>query len=658
MFFESMTDLEKNQYKRSGKLKEKYDILNKKEYPEYYRAQRIGSYCEVFDKTCEYMIIPEAKGHFFYSVDPQFLFDTTRGYRFENFTPDYSIILDNGLESLKYRKEDADITFCQDYNSIVDSMIKLVNRILEKQSDEKIKKYFFNLLKDKASCFEEVLQRILFVNQLLWQMGHRLVGLGHLDWLLYSYYQKEMKAGTLNRDKAKIIMKDFLTVLHQYYWLKSNVLMGDTGQIIILGGSDSDGNYICNELTYLWIDALMELKLPDPKILLRVNQKMPRDLMELAVRCMETGIGSPILANDDVIIPSLLEYGIDKEDAYEYGTSACWEPLVPGKSISLNNISYLKYPQAFIDMLEEVSEDATFGDILNIYYQKLKLELDKIQKNISEFRLQYNPLLSVFMKNCFDKKKDASCGGAKYSNYGITTVGLANVVDSLLNIKKYVFEEKRISLKEVRDILSSNYEGYEELRLELKDLEKGYPYDDDYVIDLTNNILKKTTEYTEDFRNYLGGTLKFGVSAPTYIDAAKNFPATFDGRKKGEAFAVHISSNRRYAYTAIINFAAAIDYKENRFNGNVVDLMITPQFIEKNFQKFVDLLMIAIEVGFFQLQMNVVGSEVLIEAKKNPDKYPNLIVRVWGFSAYFNELPEEYQNVLIQRALENEGVYS
>lgn len=658
MLFEKMTDLEKNQYKRLGKLKEEYDLLNKEKYHQYYCAQRIGSYHEVFDKTCEYMMIPEVTERFLYFLDPQFLFDTTRGYRFENFTPDYSVILENGLESLKYKDKELDNTFCEDYNAVIDSMIRLINRIIEKQSDERIKKYFSNMLKSSANSFEEALQRLLFANQLFWQMGHRLVGLGHLDLLLYPYYKKEMEAGKLNRHQATLMMKDFLSVLHQYYWLKSNVLMGDTGQIIILGGSDSEGNYVCNELTYLWIEALKELRLPDPKILLRVNQKMPRDFMELAVRCMETGIGSPILANDDVIIPSLLEYGIDGEDVYEYGTSACWEPLVPGKSISLNNISYLKYPQAFVDMLEEISGDETYEDILNIYYEKLRLELEKIQKNISEFRLQYNPLLSVFMKDCFDNKKDVSCGGAKYSNYGITTVGLANVVDSFLNIKKLVFEEKRISLKDVKDILASNYEGFEGLRLDLKDLENGYAYDDDYVIALSNSILKKTTEYTKDFRNYLGGSLKFGVSAPTYIDAAKDFPATFDGRKKGEAFAVHISTNRRYAYTAIINFASALDYKENRFNGNVVDLMITPQFIEKNFEKFVDLLMIAVEVGFFQLQMNVVGSEILIAAKKNPEKYPNLIVRVWGFSAYFNELPEEYQNVLIQRALQNEGVYT
>ena len=158
-----------------------------------------------------------------------------------------------------------------------------------------------------------------------------------------------------------------------------------------------------------------------------------------------------------------------------------------------------------------------------------------------------------------------------------------------------------------------------------------------------------------NYHNYMGGLLKLGASAPSYVDAARDFPATFDGRKKGEAFAVHISSERGNGYTEIINFAAALDYSENRFNGNVVDIMVSPHFIHNNYDKMVDLLLGGIKVGFFQLQMNVIGSETLIEAQKNPEKFSDLVVRVWGFSAYFHELPKEYQDVLIKRALENEG---
>ncbi len=655
MLSKYVTESEKNQYKRSGLLKKDFDTLNKKEQPEYYQAQRIGSYREVFRKTCEVVTIPQNTGRFMYFVDPQFLFDVTRGYRFENFTPDYGVILECGLEDLKYSVEDLGEDFCRDYNDIVESLCILCRRISDSTSESQIKKYFTRMIETEAAGFEEALQRILFVNQNLWQMGHRLVGLGHLDMLLEPYYQSEVQEGTLSRAEARVIMKDFLKTLHEYYWLKSNVLMGDTGQIILLGQSDEDGEYVCNELTYLWLEALQEIRLPDPKILLRVNSKMPRELMALALGCMETGVGSPILANDDVIIPLLEQYGVPTEDAVEYGVSACWEPLIPGKSISLNNIAHLKYPQVLLNLLESVGEVGSFDALMDEFYEELRKELDGIQSSIAVFRLQYAPLLSVFMGECRGNKKDVSCGGAKYSNYGITTVGLANTVNSLLNIKKYVFDERRMTPDSVRAVLADDYAGQEGLRQQLKALECSYGTDDESVLRLTNSILRKTTEYTKDFRNYLGGTLKFGVSAPTYIDAAKDFPATFDGRKKGEPFAVHISSDSGNGYTEVVNFAAGLDYAENRFNGNVVDFMVTPHFINRNFDKFVDFLMAAIEVGFFELQMNVVGSDVLLAAKREPEKYANLIVRVWGFSAYFNELPECYQDVLIRRALENEG---
>ena len=153
---------------------------------------------------------------------------------------------------------------------------------------------------------------------------------------------------------------------------------------------------------------------------------------------------------------------------------------------------------------------------------------------------------------------------------------------------------------------------------------------------------------------YLGGRLKFGVSAPSYIDAAKDFDASFDGRRFGEPFGVHISNENAGSYTEVLNFAASLDYGENRFNGNVIDFMVSPSFIEKNLSKFKYMLMAAVKEGIFQLQINVASSDVLIDAKRNPDRHKDLIVRVWGFSAFFVDLPEDYQDLLIRRALQNE----
>ena len=136
-----------------------------------------------------------------------------------------------------------------------------------------------------------------------------------------------------------------------------------------------------------------------------------------------------------------------------------------------------------------------------------------------------------------------------------------------------------------------------------------------------------------------------------------NFPASFDGRKKGEPFGVHISNDKANSYTELVNFASNLDYNDNRFNGNVIDFFVTPNFIKDNYEKFLEFLLLSIKKGFFEMQMNVISSKQLLEARKNPDKFPNLIVRVWGFSAYFKDLPDEYKDYLIERALKNEGNY-
>ena len=152
----------------------------------------------------------------------------------------------------------------------------------------------------------------------------------------------------------------------------------------------------------------------------------------------------------------------------------------------------------------------------------------------------------------------------------------------------------------------------------------------------------------------MGGKFKFGLSSPSYIDAGEISEATPDGRKNAEPFSTHISCADGIAYTELLQFASRLDYSGAKFNGNVVDFMVTPTFLRKNIDKFVVFLKQSIKLGFFEMQMNVVDSETLIAAKKNTEAFPNLIVRVWGFSAYFKDLPDEYKDVLIKRAIQAE----
>ena len=245
--------------------------------------------------------------------------------------------------------------------------------------------------------------------------------------------------------------------------------------------------------------------------------------------------------------------------------------------------------------------------------------------------------------------------GAKYNHIGFTGVSIPNLVNSIINIDEFVFKKKEKSLKELNEIRKNNYEGNEKILNELKQYNLKYGTDNKEVIELTNDIINYASIILEQYKNQFGGKFKFGLSAPAYIEASRFFSASLDGRKNGEPFAVHISSDSSNAYTELFQFASKLDYGGNRFNGNVIDFIVSPNFIEDNFEKFVDFMILSIKLGFFEMQLNVVSSKTLIEARKSPDKFPNLIVRVWGFSSYFNDLPDEYKDYLIERTLKSEG---
>lgn len=513
-----------------------------------------------------------------------------------------------------------------------------------------------SLFERPASSFFEALQRILFYNQFLWQTGHTLNGLGHLDWILEKLYEQDIANGVLTRQNAKGLLKDFFYVLHEHYWFKSAMLMGDTGQIIILGGRDSGGKYHCNDLTYLFIEVSKELRLPDPKVLLRCTADMPEDLLDMALDCIATGIGAPLLSNDDTIIPALLSCGYGEADAYHYGTSACWEPLVPGVSCEANNIASLNFAIPFTELFSApcVSEIKLMDEILKLYEKYLAEFIRKLLTPLTELQFEDDPLLSLASPSAMERRKNITCGGAKYNNLGLTSVGLGTVVNSLLNIEKIVFEEGRYTLSQLNEYRKGNFAKQEELLQEMKGRNPCFGCDDKNVVELTKRILAFTSGEFSKYKTKYGGNFKFGLSSPSYITEAQNIPATFDGRRNGDPFSVHISSGVAVPATELLSFAMKLDYNGNRLNGNVIDFITSPSMLRQNRDKYAALLRTGFARGIFQLQMNVVDSKTLIAAKANPKLFPQLVVRVWGFSAYFNDLPEEYQDVLIARALESE----
>jgi formate C-acetyltransferase len=599
-------------------------------------------------------INPTDNLNFFYSIDENKTL-CLRNRILDNYSIDYSWVVDsylnenNVLSKLKMGQFTDIITKLKTY-------VRIARNTFSSKYKQDVFSEIESLFKRPAEHLHEALQRILFVNQWLWQTRHKHNGFGSLDLILENLYNSDISSGYISKDEAKQYLKDFFLVIHDKCWFKSTMLLGDTGQIIILGGKRNDLIYHCNDLTYLFIEISKELKLPDPKVLLRVSKDMPDDLLELAIECISTGIGAPLLSNDDVVIPSLIQYGYESEDAYNYATSACWEPLVVGNSCDQNNIQTINFCEPFIRFID--SED--FGLCTNIedmkkeYYKYLSVYINKTLSRWDKLVFEEDPILTLFNPKILNTGKDITRGGAKYSNLGLTSVGLATVVNSLLNIERLVFQEKRYDIQELNAIRKNNFDGNEQLRKILDNEKEMFGKDDSKVIALTNEIIKFSSNEFNKHRTNLGGRYKFGLSSPSYISEASNIDATFDGRKANMPFATHISGKNGLTPTELINFSSQIDYGDNRINGNVIDFFISPNFIKNNADKVLTMLKGGIKKGFFQMQINVVDSKTLIEAQKHPELFPNLVVRVWGFSAYFKDLPKNYQDNLIKRAIEAE----
>lgn len=595
-----------------------------KEYPQKYGVSPIEALKEI--KICKYdvpyilkkaTIKNQGVGDFFYTLD-------------------HSIVVKPKNTIIRNMPVDYDyVTNLELGDSVIENSIRnYVKRI----NDPRV-------TLEKPHDLKSALQSILLWNSLLWQTGHNLVGLGRLDKVLAKYPKPE---------DAEDLICDFLKTLHCEYTFKSGVLKGDTGQIILLGGLDENGEYFSNEYTKLFIKCIEKIHLPDPKLLLRCSKNMPKELMDLSMECNATGIGSPLFSNDDIVIPKLIDFGYEAKDAYNYGVSACWEPLSIGNSLEQNNLANVEYGSCMHQVLvdEKLSDCSTFDDVLNVFYKKLEGNSIQIKTGLDRIVWEDDPLLSLMM----GLKNDIAEGGAKYNDYGILSVGMSAAVNSLLNIKKFVFEEHKYTLKDVQKIVLDNYQDSVDDFALFSENENGYGTESNEAISLTNKIIAKTETFFKDYRNKFGGKVKFGLSSPGYLMIGQNCGATLDGRKAGEAFQTHISRDKGEPLTEIMNFESKLKFTGTSANANVLDVMVPSSLLKDNVDKFATYMMAGIKAGIFQLQMNVLSYAQLVDAKAHPEKYPNLIVRVWGFSAYFNDLPEEYKDHLINRAKQMEHI--
>lgn len=569
-------------------------------------------------------------------------------------TPNYEDIINSSLSELEKTLQNmVDVDFAEKELKMISNIRWLQKRIvleLANRKDERGKlliKYIQRILDNKPETLDEAIQKLLFYNALFWQAGHWQCGLGRLDLVLYKYYEHDIANGIITRESGKELVHQMCLVLGKDMKAKSRALIGDTGQYILLGGIDKEGKNVQNDLTEIFLEIFAEMKVPDPKLILRVNSATSNIIWKKAIDCILTGCGSPLIINEALVMKGMIEFGYKPEHVWNFGTSACWEPLIIGKSFDQNN-PLLNIPviDSLNKFLNEKYDFENFSCFLEEYKKRLK---QQILKNIHDVCFDCSPLYSLFFDDCISKQKDFSEGGATYSYHGVQIVSFPNLINALMNIKTFVYDQKLFTIYDCSTALKANFKGYEDMRKALLTNPLKFGNTDKTVLTLTQDLMTFISD-TVSHKTMNGKKAKVGFSSSHYIIVSKGVKASMDGRFNNDPFAVHISPiSSHIDLQEVLNFAGSLDYSDNRMNGNVVDFILPKAYADMP-DKLITILKNAMTNGVYELQLNVLDAKTLKDAKLHPEKYPNLVVRVWGFSAYFNDLPEEYKDNLIKRA--------
>jgi trans-4-hydroxy-L-proline dehydratase len=502
---------------------------------------------------------------------------------------------------------------------------------------------------------------------------------GRLDQHLLPFYRKDLENGTLTEERARELL--------QAFWVKFNnqpapPKVGVTAQesntytdfcLINLGGVKETGEDATNELTFLILDVIEEMRLLQPSSMVQISKKSPDRLLRRALKIIQTGYGQPSLFNTEAIVQELIRQGKSITDARNGGASGCVETGAFGKE-SYILTGYFDLPKILEITLhnginpltgERIGVESgnpeefnSFDELLEAYKKQLRYFVDvKIKGNriIERLWAKYlpAPFLSILIDDCIQKGKDYNDGGARYNTSYIQGVGLGTITDSLAAIKYHVYDNCNLTLSELLAALKSDFVGAESLRKRLVNETPKYGNDDDYADDLLTQIFEMYFKAIDGRPNTKGGHYRINLLSTTcHVYFGSVVGATPDGRKAGEPLSEGISPVQgvdRNGPTAVLKSASKIDHLLT--GGALLNQKFSPQVLaeEDGITKLADLIRAYFKMDGHHIQFNVVSAETLRKAQKEPEKYKDLIVRVAGYSDYFVDLGVNLQNEIIKR---------
>ena len=561
------------------------------------------------------------------------------------------------LETHSAQGDEQGVQYLQAVLHAIDDLEKLADRYAELAKESGRDDIYVTLKRvprNGAQTFREALQFFRILHFGLWASGNYHNTVGRFDQYMLKYLEHDLNLRRLDYDSAFELLEEFFISFNKDSDLYPGMQQGDNGQSLVLGGVDNDGNDAFNLLSEMCLKASLELKLIDPKINLRVTKNTPIEIYDLGTELTKQGLGFPQYSNDEIVIPGLLSKGYDLEDARNYVVAACWEFIIPGYGMDIPNIAALSFARVVDNAMKKyLNMVADFDSFMDRVRQEMKEELDEIVRGLSDLYSEPAPLQSLLMNGCIEKAKDISVSG-KYNNYGIHGTGISTAVDSLAAIKKYVFEEKLISNNELIEAINDNFESTGNLWKKLKYDAPKMGNDDDFADQIAVELLHAFSEFTAGMRNTQGGCFRPGSgSAMYYLWHANEIGASADGRKKGEPLSANFSPGLNVKVKGPLSIIRSFSKPDMKkiMNGGPLTLELHDTVFRnpESIRKVSHLVKSYMHLGGHQLQINAVNREQLIAAKKNPEQYRNLIVRVWGWSGYFTELDEVYQDHIIQR---------
>lgn len=544
---------------------------------------------------------------------------------------------------------------------------------------------------EPAETFREAVQSVWFI-QLILQIesnGHSL-SYGRFDQYMYPYYNRDIKNGTIKESEAL----ELLTCL----WIKTLTInkvrsqahtLSSAGspmyQNVTIAGQTIDKKDAVNDLSFLVLKSVAQTRLTQPNLTVRYHKNINKHFLDECVEVMRLGFGMPALNNDEIIIPSFMDWQVKEEDAYNYSAIGCVETAVPGKwGYRCTGMSYINFPRMLlctmnngVDLTSNKRFTKGYGYFTEMEsYEELLKAWDKTIREITRYSVIVENVIdkaserdvpdilcSALTDDCIARGKTIKEGGAVYDFISGLQVGIANMADCLAAIKKLVYEEKKITKQELWNAILDDFSSPENKKIQemlIREAPK-YGNDDDYVDQL---IVEAYDSYIEEIEKYpntrynrgpIGGIRYAGTSSiSANVGQGMSTMATPDGRNAFEPLAEGCSpahNSDKNGPTAV--FKSVSKLRTNKITGGVLlNQKMTPQMLstEENRQK----LELLIKTFFnrlhgYHVQYNIVSKETLIDAQKHPEKHKDLIVRVAGYSAFFNVLSKKTQDDIIGR---------